>query len=294
MKQNKGSGKINMTSKYMVVSMVANSFLSILKIAFGLIANMKSLIADGIHSFSDLSTDVIAIIGGKLSLRPADKDHPKGHGNIEYITSLIISVFIIVLGVIIFKNSFENKNTIPNIYLAIVEIATIIIKYGVSALLIKKGKEYNNMILLSSGRESYTDVFSSLLVLFIIVISQFYSKFPILKYSDMIGSMIISIMIFVMGVRLLLENLSLLIGESEQSTDKIELIERVINNREDEFILDDLTVFKLGSYYDVSLKILVDGDTTVKSGHDLMDRIERDLLKSKLNVKYVTIHIEPK
>ena len=101
-------------------------------------------------------------------------------------------------------------------------------------------------------------------------------------------------MIFVMGVRLLLQNLSLLIGEGERSKEKNKKLEKIIKNREDNFELKEYVMYKLGSYYEVVLKILVDGDMTVRDGHKLMDEIEADLLKSKLNIKYVVIHIEPK
>lgn len=284
--------KDNIT-KYMIISFIANFFLSILKIIFGTLSNTKSLIADGMHSFSDLTTDIVAIVGNKLSKIPADDGHPRGHGKIEYITSLIISIFIIALGISIFKNSFSNAIVIPNIYLVLVVIITIFIKYFLSAFLIKKGKKLNNMILISSGKESYTDVYSSILVLIIIILSQFYEKVRILKYSDMIGSVLISILILIMGIKLLFKSLSLLIGEREDSKEKQRIIEQIIIKRKEKFILDECIIYKLGSYYEVFLTILVDGDKSIKEGHDLMDKIENDLLSSDLNIEYVTIHIEP-
>jgi len=84
-----GDKVIDRITKYMIFSLLANLFLSFIKITFGLVSGMKSLIADGIHSFSDLTTDVIAIIGNKLSRKPADDGHPRGHGKIEYITSIL-------------------------------------------------------------------------------------------------------------------------------------------------------------------------------------------------------------
>ena len=77
------------------------------------------------------------------------------------------------------------------------------------------------MILISSGKESYTDVYSSLLVLIVIILSQFSSKFRFLKYVDMIGTVLISILIIIMGIKLLIQNLSLLIGEAELSSDTL-------------------------------------------------------------------------
>ncbi|MDD6878666.1 MAG: cation diffusion facilitator family transporter [bacterium] len=285
---------MNKQTKYMTISMIANVFLCIIKILFGVISNTKSLIADGIHSFSDLSTDIIAIIGCKLSNKPADDNHPKGHGKIEYITGLIISIFIMGVGISLIKNSIDKDNTIPNFYLSIVIIITIITKTFVSRLLIKKGKKLNSMILICSGKESYTDVYSSILVLIVVIISQFYKRIGILKYSDMIGSIIISILILIIGFKLFRDNLSLLIGEREQNEDIISNIERVIKDRNYDFSYKDLTVFKLGTYYDVTFKILVDGECSVREGHMLMDDIEKDLLNSKMNINYITIHIEPK
>ena len=267
---------MNKTTKYMLISLIANSFLSIFKITFGFLSNTKSLIADGIHSFSDLTTDIIAILGSHISKKPADNEHRRGHGKIEYVTSLIISVFIVLLGKSMLKNAFDISNTTPSIYLSIVVLVTIITKY-----------------LVSSGKESYTDVYSSLLVLIVIILSQFSSKFRFLKYVDMIGTVLISILIIVMGIKLLIQNLSLLIGEAELSSDTLNKVRSIINDRSEKFILSDYTMFKLGSYYEVNLKILVDGKTTVKDGHNLMDDIEHDLLNSDMNIKYVNIHIEP-
>lgn len=284
---------MNKTTKYMMVSLMANCFLSMLKIIFGFISNTKSLIADGIHSFSDLITDIIAILGAYLAKKPADKTHKRGHGKIEYITSLVISIFIILLSKSILKSAFTSSQAIPSVYLLIVVSITIIIKYLVSSFLIKKGKELNNMILTSSGKESYTDVYSSTLVLIVIILSQFSSKLDFLKYADMIGTIIIGILIMIMGVKLFLENLSLLIGEVEQSNERINKVKAIINNRQEKFILSECTLFKLGSYYEVNLKILVNGSMSIKKGHNLMDDIEHDLLNSNMNINYVNIHIEP-
>ena len=283
----------DVTTRYMTISIIANLFLSVIKIVFGVLGSVKSLIADGIHSLSDLITDFVAVIGNYLSKKPADKDHPRGHGKIEYITSLIISCFIVFLGFSILKNSFSNRITIPNLYVSVVVLITIFVKYLVSHLLIQKGKEINSTILVSSGSESYTDVYSSLLVLLVIFLSQFYDSFSFLKYSDIVGSILISILILRTGIKLLIKSLSLLIGESEMSKDKLLEVKKIIKKRDDSFKLKECIMYKYGSYYEVFITILVDGDMTVRDGHKLMDDIEKDLLKSDLKIKYVTIHIEP-
>lgn len=285
---------MNKQIKYMTISMIANVFLCIFKIIFGIISNTRSLIADGIHSFSDLSTDIIAIVGSKISQKPADIEHPKGHGKVDYVTSLIISLFIIFIGLSLIKKCTANDNYIPDIKVSIIVVITIITKYFLSKFLIKKGKKINSMILITSGKESYTDVYSSILVLVVILLSQLHNKISFFKYCDIIGTITISFLILTVGFRLLKENLSFLIGRVEQDEKIISDIGHIIKNRNANFDYTGLTIFKLGTYYDVTFKILVDGDLTIKEGHDLMDDIEKDLLCSSYNIKYVTIHIEPK
>src|SRR5574344_254794 len=165
----------NVTEKCMVTSFVANVFLTIIKITFGLISKSKTLLADGIHCLSDLSTDIIAI--------------------------LFISVFIIVLSVKIFTNSFTHIQEIDNYFILFISIISIIVKYFVSGYLIKKGKEVNSNILLTSGTESRFDVLSSAIAFVFILLSLFARDFSYLKYADTIGSIVISILTFRIGIK---------------------------------------------------------------------------------------------
>ena len=85
-------------NKVMVVSMIVNAFLALIKVVFGIICYSTALVADGFHSFSDLATDLFAIIGNILSTKPADDKHPFGHGKLEYLTSLGIGLIILFVG----------------------------------------------------------------------------------------------------------------------------------------------------------------------------------------------------
>lgn len=104
-----------MILKTLLVSFVINLFLTMLKFSYGVIFSSKTLLADAVHCFSDMLTDIISIIGSKLSSKKPDETHPFGHGKIEYVTSIILSLFIIILGFTIIINSFE-KNLIIFLY----------------------------------------------------------------------------------------------------------------------------------------------------------------------------------
>ncbi len=283
---------MNKTTRVIGISLIANTFLSIIKIIFGIIGNTKSLVADGFHSFSDLVTDIVGIVGSNLAEAKEDKEHPYGHGKIEYIASLIISISIITIGSIIFVNAFDKSDKIPNFYTSIVVIITIIIKFMVSNYLLIKGKELNSNILISSSKESLTDVLTSVLVLIVVILSVFYEQIPVFRYADMVGSIIISLIVIKTGITLLFENLSLLIDSIEDDPEKIKMVSDIIKSHS-EVSLKSLELLKFGSYYKAIITIRVDGDITISEGHKIMDEIEEDLLGKDTNVKYITIHIEP-
>jgi len=145
------------TEKVMKVSFITNFLLSCFKVINGFILKSSALIADGIHSFSDLITDVVAIIGDKFANKPNDSEHPYGHGNAEYLTSFIIGLMIIFMGLILTKETIYQDVTIPSCLVAVVSLITIVCKYFLASFLMKKGKLYNNNILIASGKESKTD-----------------------------------------------------------------------------------------------------------------------------------------
>ena len=141
---------MNITFKTLLISLIVNFILIVLKISIGLIGSSRALIADGLHSFTDLVTDLVGIIGHQISKRPADKEHPYGHGKIEYITAMLIGCVIFALGFVLLINLFYAKNSVPSDIALICIIVTIIIKYLLSLYIIKRGQKYDNSILIAS------------------------------------------------------------------------------------------------------------------------------------------------
>ena len=126
---------MNKVTKTLLVSIITNFFLIVLKIVGGLIGNSVSVVASGIHSISDLLTDIFSIVGAKISSKPADEHHPFGHGKIENIFSMGIGVFIIGMGLFLLKDVFSLPMKMPSIWLLILIIITIIVRYFVLIIL---------------------------------------------------------------------------------------------------------------------------------------------------------------
>lgn len=282
------------TSKMLLFSALSNVFLSSIKIIFGIIGKSKSLIADGVHSMSDLSTDLVAIVGNHFSDKPADENHPYGHGKLDYITSVIIGTCIIILGALLIKNSISNDFTIPSKFTIVVVLITIIIKAIVSTLLIREGKKENNNILISSGKESFGDVFSSILVLILIILSQFSKQSEILSYCDMVGSFVISGIIIIVGVRILLDNFSSLIGQADLLSEKLQKIYKMLKKFDYDMDVDKICLLKYGTYYKLTIAILLDENTTIKDANIIRKNIEEKMLNSTINIRYITVDILPK
>lgn len=281
---------MNKITKTMLVSGLTNTLLSLIKIIVGFIGNSGALIADGIHSFSDLITDFIAIIGGKLSSKPADDDHPYGHGKIEYLTSMIISLMIIILGISIIVDSFISDINIPTNIVVIVTIFTIIAKLLLSTYIINQGKRYKSNILISSGYESRTDVFSSIVVLISALIVNI--KIDIFKYSDKVAMVIVGLLIIKTGFSLIKENISNILGEDDKDPEFRKEIETIIMKYKEVLCIDELVLIKYGGYYQLISDIGMNEKMSLKKVHDILEDIEKDL-KENTNIKFITIHVNP-
>ena len=120
-------------TKVMLVSVVINIFLAIMKVLGGFFCSSRALIADGIHSFSDLTTDFFAIIGNALSQKPADKKHPYGHGKIEYVTSILIGFLILFVGFRVIYDSSKSTASFPSVWVCAISLCAIILKLFLSS-----------------------------------------------------------------------------------------------------------------------------------------------------------------
>lgn len=282
-----------MIKNIMKKSFLTNFFLSIFKVASGFIFHSSALIADGIHSFSDLVTDVVAIVGNAFSLKPADYEHPYGHGNIEYLTSIVISSVVIFIGLVLIGSVANKEIVIPSALVIVVSIITIISKIILSRYLIKQGVKYKNNILIASGKESSADVISSIIVLISGILMQFSSSISIFKYADMVASIIVGLFIINTGFSILKENISQILGRREEDEEFVSNIKIELFEFADVLAVDDVMIMKLGPYYKVSIELSMDSSYSLKKAHDIAHNIEKILMMKNEKIKYINIHVNP-
>ena len=284
---------MSVVSKTMFISFFTNLFLSIFKVIAGVIGECGALIADGIHSFSDLSTDLVAMIGHKLSRKPADESHPYGHGKIEYMTSIIISVVILILGITVIIHAVTKEIQIPSILVAVVSFLTIFIKYFLSSYIIRVGKKEKNSILLASGYESRTDVFSSVVVFISILFMQMAKKIPIFQYADVVAMLLVGLLILKIGFELLKENVSSILDEQERDETYLNQIKEILLESSEIRRVDNLKVLKFGTYYKIDVEVSMDPNMSLLKSHRHTHEAENRLRIFDDRIWYIHIHVNP-
>ncbi len=288
--------EVNMkrTTIVLITSLITNLFLSISKIIVGIWGRSQALVADGAHSFSDLATDLVALFGNKMATRPADMEHPFGHGRVEYITSMFIAVTIIGLGFTLIKDSFLSPHSQPDQKVLWLVVLTIILKLLVSLMLIHIGKKDKNQILVSSGKESLMDVLSSCVVFVAIFLSQFQDRYSIFAYADRIGGVFVGILILIMGITLLKENISILIGQRELDPVMVEKIVRAIATLPLSSEVHDVVLIKYGPYYRANIAIRMDDEKTLHEYHHDSNLIKTHLMEQFATIQYIDIQVNQK
>lgn len=278
-------------SKILLISILNNILVALLKLIGGLIGKSKTLLADGIHSFSDMINDLILFVGTLMSSKPADKEHPFGHGKIENIFSLGAGVVIIFIGIFIMKNSINETNTTPEAWTCFISAIVIILKFFVSKLLIKKGKEYSSSILLASGQESKIDVISSSFVLIIVILSRFQNEVALLKYIDILGSTIVSLFVVYTGINIIEKETNELIGTKEANKIVENKITKIIQDKK--LNIEKIDLIKFGNKYFPIIEILADKNITLEESEQIRISLE-EKIKQEDNLINTKIIIKPK
>lgn len=280
-----------MIFKSLVISFVVNLFLTIIKFVYSIVYSSSTLLADSVHCLSDMLTDIVSMIGSKLSEKRPDKIHPFGHGKLEYVTSMILSIFIVGMGISIILGTFEKKANYTSIIPLIIITITIIVKFFLSKYLLKRGKEYKSNILISNGTESRYDTFSSMIAFIFIGISYFGKYNKIFSYADVLGSAVISIFTIKIGIELFIKNVKAVIGEVETDKTLLKDIRKIIVNKE-LYELKRLTAIKYGTYYEVIVDLKIDKNLKLEELYEIETNLKTKL-KEKSYIKYVTINMNP-
>lgn len=277
-----------------IVGIIVNFLLSALKLTAGLISASVAITADALNNLSDAGASAVTLISFKLAAKPADKDHPFGHARIEYIASMIVSFLILLVGFEVLSDSFTTlihpeesaQSEFSILTLAILAIS-VIAKVALGLYYRSVGKKIDSAALKASGVDSLSDSVSTLAVL----ISSIVIKLTSLYIIDAIMGIVVSVLIFVAGIKVLNETKNSLLGEAPVK-ETVEDIERIAGEFPEILGIHDMMVHNYGpSNLVASFHAEVDGDGDIYYLHDVIDNVERRI-HSELGI-YCTIHMDP-
>ncbi|MEF9922372.1 MAG: cation diffusion facilitator family transporter [Anaerovoracaceae bacterium] len=273
-----------------IMGIISNVFLCVSKIVIGVLVNSIAIIADGINNLADASSSIITLVGFKLSAMPEDEEHPYGHARIEYITGIIVSIMIIVVGVELLKTSVGKVLHPTELVFSWVVVGVLIFAIGVkiwqSKFYIHLGEKINSITLTATGTDSRNDVIATAVV----VISLLIGKFADLQIDGYMGCFV-ALFIIWSGVQLVRETMSPLLGEAPDP-ELVNQISDMAMSFDGVLGIHDLVVHNYGPGKTfASIHIEVDADGDLLTTHDTIDNIERKIT-NQLKV-IITAHLDP-
>lgn len=273
-----------------VVGIVSNLFLVGVKVTIGIIINSLAVVADGLNNLSDMISSVVSLISFKVSNKPADKNHPFGHGRIEYVSALVVSFLILLVGYEILKQSIGNilnpKPLIFNPILVGFLILSVFVKVWQMLVNRNIGKRINSDTLIATSTDSRNDVILTSGMILAIIVS-FLFKINIDGYV----SLGIGLFILYSGYGIGRGVVSVLLGHSIKREDA-DRIKAAVVSYEGILGVHDLISHTYGPTYSmVSLHAEVSDKVSIEVSHELIDKIEREVgLEQGI---FLVIHMDP-
>lgn len=282
-----------------IIGIVVNIILAIIKGIGGIMGNSRALIADAVHSASDVISSVAVFIGIRAAQKPPDREHPYGHGKSENVATLIVAILLVVVGFEIMYNSIssiwaETANEVTSMMVLYIIIFSLVIKEVLFQYKYRLGRKISSPALIADAWHHRSDAISSAVALVGVGLTIIGSRFdiPYLVYFDPIAGAVIAIIIMYMGFQLAKEAVSMTLevvlneDETRDMMNTVKGIEKVVQ-------IDSLSARSHGSYVIVDIKISVDANITVEEGHRIARNVKQKLIKEHDIVRDVNVHVNP-
>ena len=261
------------------VGIVCNGVLCVGKMLAGLISGSVSITADAVNNLSDASSSVISLLGFKLAGRPADREHPYGHGRYEYLSGLMVALLIMVIGVELLKSSVDkilHPAPVEFSWLSMgVLIFSILLKTWMMFFNNKMGRKINSGTLFATAADSRNDVITTSVVL----VAALISKYTSLELDGYMGAAV-ALFILYSGFGLVRDTLDPILGRAPEP-ETVEAIRKKIMSYDGVLGTHDLMVHDYGPGRQfASVHVEMAAETDAIESHDIIDNIERDFMKN--------------
>lgn len=273
---------------------VGNIFLAAIKFLAGILGHSAAMVADAIHSLSDILSSVIVLVGLKVARRRPDKEHPYGHSKAESVSAQIVSAFMVFLGGMVFLNSwksiFKSDYEAPSFYVLIVAVISIVIKEALFRYKSRLGKRIHSSALVADAWHHRSDALSSIAVL--VGVSLVLVGGPTFHIADYIAAMVVALIICYTGVKMLLKTSSELMDQVLTGP-PAERIKKLAAEVPGVKAVEKLFIRKSGMDLIIDIHIEVDPGLSVVEGHNIAREVKFRLMEQVRSLKGVLVHVEP-
>lgn len=274
-----------------IFGILGNILLMIIKGIVALLTGSQAMIADAFNSAGDIFSSLMTYIGNKISSKPRDDDHNLGHGKAEYIYSMLISISMILMALFILKDSFislvKGKEYDFSIWLIVVCITTIIIKFCLYMYTSKVYKKYNNLLVKANSKDHFNDM----IITSVNLVSCVLSIYGIYFLDGVVG-IIISVWIIYTSIKLYIESYNVLMDKSISIETRNEVYEIIDRHKEIKKVIH-FNSTPVGYKYQISFTIYVDGNMSTFDSHDIANKLEKEIIKEIDEIYLVIIHVNP-
>ncbi|MCS7108541.1 MAG: cation diffusion facilitator family transporter [Sulfolobales archaeon] len=272
-----------------IVSIIVNSLLFIVKYILGLMYNSIAVIADSVHTLSDAVTSLVVVFSFWVAYKPADKEHPFGHGRAEHVGSVIVGTLLCVAGYELMIASFRKftaqESMVFNVVLVAIMMVSAIVKELLARWSLRLGSKYDSNILVSDAWHHRSDAIASVLVgLGVLVGEKFW-------WVDSVLGVSLSLLIIYTAVKLILTTSKEFLGYSPSPKLEDEIRKIVLTTSKEISDVHHIHIHKYGEHVEVTLHVRFPPNTPLSEAHRIATQVEKEL-KSRYSWE-VTVHMEP-
>ena len=274
-----------------IVGIICNILLASVKITLGLLSGAVSIATDAVNNLSDAISSIVTLVGFKISGKPADREHPYGHGRVEYVTGFVVSAAVIAVAINLFKESVGNiihPNELDVSVVTIIILAvSIFVKLWMSVFYGKIAKKISSEAMRATATDSRADCITTSVALISVAIMLIFKK-----NIDGYAGAIVSILVIISGIRSAKETIEPLLGMAP-SKEEINTLEKEVMSHEGILGVHDIKIHEYGHDIKIaSLHVEIPHDYTLVRSHELVDEIERSAMEKGL-VTELSIHVDP-
>lgn len=273
------------------ITVLINVILSVFKIIAGIVGSSSAMIADGVHTLSDVLTTFVVMIGLKISSKEADENHPYGHEKYEPVFAKILSILLLLTGIFIgyeaIKILISGNIRKPGMIALFAAFLSIVVKEGMYWYTIKTAKKIKSLSMEADAWHHRSDAFSSIGTFVGILGARL--GFTAL---DPIAGIVVSFFVIKVGVELYIKSVRELVDESANQ-ETINLIIEKTNSVKGVKGIKSLKTRIFGNKIFIDIEILVDSTISVKEGHDIAEKVHDTIEMEIEDIKHCMVHIEP-